>query len=364
MNYHFSGEEETDSPSLIYYKDIIEENIKKIINIAGGAQRLWPHVKSHKTTGFIRMQIESGINRFKCATIAEAEICALSGAEHALLAYPLVGPAIERFPELVKKYIKTDFWASGDDIRQLELLGKTAAAANINSVKTLIDVNMGMNRTGVLPELLEEFYRKAVRIDGLDIKGFHCYDGHLGIKNFDERQKAVISSADKFFEVKKSLEKQGYEIPVIVMGGTPTFPCHVKTPDVFLSPGTIFIQDNGYSLKYPDLDFTPGAAILSRVISHPAKGLFTLDTGNKAIAADPAIRGVIADLPDAKPLFQSEEHWVWSLEETPPPIGTVLYIIPTHICPSSALYQSILVIKNGKRSEIWEVDARNRRINV
>ena len=31
MNYHFSGEEKIDSPSLIYYLDILEDNIGKAI---------------------------------------------------------------------------------------------------------------------------------------------------------------------------------------------------------------------------------------------------------------------------------------------------------------------------------------------
>ena len=365
MDYHFSGEEEIDSPSLVYYQDVIEENIKKAIIFAGDAGRLWPHMKTHKTSDLLKMQIEQGIGRFKCATIAEAELCAISGGTHALVAYPLVGPAIGRFIKLKGKYGSTTFWAIGDDLAQLELLGKAAVSENQAPIDTLIDVNLGMDRTGVLPEKLEEFYLNAVKIEGLVIKGFHCYDGHLTIKDLGERRSAASSSAKDFWKAKESLEKQGCEIPIVVMGGTPTFSCHKGTEGVFLSPGTIFVQDYGYYSKYADLEFTPGAAILSRVVSHPKKGFFTLDTGSKAIATDPADRGVIADLPEAKPVFQSEEHWVWTIKEgAVPPIGKVLYILPTHICPTSALYPGVVVVKNGKRSSYWEVGARNRKISV
>jgi D-serine deaminase-like pyridoxal phosphate-dependent protein len=294
----------------------------------------------------------------------------MAGAPDVLVAYPLVGPAVGRFAKLRNKYTKTAFWAIGDNLAQLELLGKAAAAAPANKtpVSALIDVNPGMDRTGVLPDKLEEFYLAAIRIEGICIKGFHCYDGHLGMKDLEERRAAVSSATEKFWEVKKSLEKQGHDIPVLVMGGTPTFSCHRETAGVFLSPGTFFVQDYGYSSKYPDLAFTPGAAILSRVISHPARGLFTLDTGYKAIASDKAERGVIADLPQAKPVAQSEEHWVWepgggSLSGLPP-VGTVVYIIPAHICPSSALYPGVQVVKNGKLVDYWEVGARNRKITV
>ncbi|MCL2881177.1 MAG: D-TA family PLP-dependent enzyme [Treponema sp.] len=365
MNYHFSGEEELDSPSLIYYEDIIRENINKAIALAGNAEKLWPHMKTHKSSALLKLQIERGISRFKCATIAEAELSAMSGAGDVLVAYPLVGPAIRRFTMLRNKYAGTAFWAMGDNLEQLELLGKAVTSLNQTPVGTLIDVNLGMNRTGVLPDGLGEFYLKAITIGGLCIKGFHCYDGHLGIKDLEQRREAVSTATGKFWEIKKSLEDLGHEIPILIMGGTPTFACHRETEGVFLSPGTFFVQDYGYSSKYPDLAFTPGAAILSRVISHPKEGYFTIDTGCKAIATDPAERGVIADLPQAKPVLQSEEHWVWQLEGASlPPIGTVLYIIPTHICPTSALYPGVPVVKDGKQVDYWEIGARNRKITV
>ena len=365
MNYHFSGEDEIDSPQLIYYADIIEENVNKAIDLAGGPERLWPHIKTHKTSALLKMQINRGIRRFKCATIAEAELCAMTGCAEVMVAYPLVGPAIGRFIRLREKYAGTGFWAIGDDLLQLELLGKTAVAHNAAPVNTLIDVNLGMDRTGVSPDILEDFYLKAVRIEGLSIKGFHGYDGHLGISDLDERRSAVSQAAEKFHQVINSLEKQGHGNPVLVMGGTPTFACHRETEGVFLSPGTFFVQDYNYSSKFPDLDFTPGAAILSRVISHPARDLFTIDTGHKAIASDHSVRGVIAGLPQAKGVLQSEEHWVWRLEkENLPSIGTVLYIIPAHICPTSALYPGVLVVRNGKQSDYWEVGGRNRKITI
>ena len=364
MNYHFSGEEAIDSPSLIYYQDIIEENINKAIGLAGNADRLWPHMKTHKTASLLKMQIERGITRFKCATIAEAELCAMTGAAHVLLAYPLVGPAIERFVKLREKYANTVFWAMGDDIEQLELLGKAVVSQKQSPVYTLVDVNIGMNRTGVLPEKLEVFYHRALKIEGHTIQGLHGYDGHLGITDINERRIAVNKATEVFWEVKKSLEEQGYKVPVLVMGGTPTFPCHNENSDVFLSPGTFFVQDQGYRSKFTDLPFTPGAAILSRVISHPAEGLFTIDTGSKAIATDPGDRGIIVDFPQAKPVLQSEEHWVWKLDGTIPPIRTIVFILPTHICPTSALYSGVLVVKGGAIADYWEIGGRNRKISI
>ena len=67
--YKLQNEEKIFTPALIYYKDLIEENTRQTIQIAGDAGRLWPHVKSHKMKAMIAMQMEMGIRRFKCATL-------------------------------------------------------------------------------------------------------------------------------------------------------------------------------------------------------------------------------------------------------------------------------------------------------
>ena len=78
--YSFEGQEELISPQLVVYPAIIRENLKKMIAHAGGAHRLWPHLKTHKMEAVLRIHMELGISRFKCATIAEAEMAAATGA--------------------------------------------------------------------------------------------------------------------------------------------------------------------------------------------------------------------------------------------------------------------------------------------
>ena len=129
--YSFEGQEELISPQLVVYPAIIRENLKKMIAHAGGAHRLWPHLKTHKMEAVLRIHMELGISRFKCATIAEAEMAAATGATHLILAYPLVGPNIRRFITLVKTFPNTEFFAIGDDTHQITLLGQAAQEAGI-----------------------------------------------------------------------------------------------------------------------------------------------------------------------------------------------------------------------------------------
>ena len=158
-------------------------------------------------------------------------------------------------------------------------------------------------------------------------------------------------------------------VPAIIAGGSPSFPCHAAMTEEFLSPGTCFVQDAGYDAAYPDLKFVPAAAVLTRVVSHPTADTFTVDLGTKAVASDPEpLRAVLADMPWAVPVMQNEEHWVLQVppehKKETPPIGAVLYAIPWHVCPTSALYPSVPVVEDGKVCDWWEVTARNRKITI
>src|SRR6516164_182976 len=102
------------SPSLLVYPDLVRKNLEGMIALAGGAERLRPHVKTHKMAEIIRMAESLGIHKHKCATIAEAEMAAAAGASDVLLAYPLVGPNIKRFAHLVRGYRGTTFRATVD----------------------------------------------------------------------------------------------------------------------------------------------------------------------------------------------------------------------------------------------------------
>jgi len=352
------------SPALIYYKDIILANTRRVIEMAGGPQRLWPHVKSHKAAEMIRLQIGLGITRFKCATIAEAEVTAEAGGGHIILAYPLLGPNISRYLCLAKGFPKTVFYAIGDNFDALALLANEASKTGTN-MNVLIDVDMGMHRTGVPIDSLESLYERVSAMDGLTLKGMHCYDGHCNDSDISRRKAMAEENDRKVLSIRESLLGKGHKCEIMVMGGSPSFPCRAGKEGFYLSPGTIFIGDWGYFKKLPDMAFSPGAAVFTRVVSHQPENTFTLDLGVKGIAADPATdRGIIAGLPEAKPLLHSEEHWVFSLPPgmALPSIGSGQYVIPTHICPTSALYSEIQAAQGGKIVGQWPVSARNRKI--
>src|SRR5690242_20859796 len=103
------------SPSLLIYRDRLQYNLRRMIEIAGGPQRLRPHIKTHKMRRLVELQLELGITRFKCATVSEAAMAAAAGAPDVLLAYQPVGPAANRLAELVAAFPKTKFSTIADD---------------------------------------------------------------------------------------------------------------------------------------------------------------------------------------------------------------------------------------------------------
>lgn len=350
------------SPALLVYPERVEENVRRAVAIAGGPERLWPHVKTHKMADVLAIQRRHGIETFKCATIAEAELTAQSGAREVLLAYPLVGPSVERFVALTRLYPETRFLVLADNQAVLRRMSEVFT----QPTEVLLDLNVGMNRTGVAPgEPATKLYRMLATLPNVIPGGLHAYDGHVTMSEPVERAEAVEAAHAPAFALRDELLAEGLPVPRYIAGGSPTFPIHAKNPTVSCSPGTFVFWDSGYT-PYPDLDFLPAALVLTRVISQPTPTQLCLDLGYKAIASEqPQPRVKLLGLEDAELVGHSEEHLVIETSrasEFPP--GTELYGIPRHVCPTVALYDEALTVIDGKASGRWPILGRRRRLSV
>ena len=364
--YTFAEQDEIISPQLVVYPALIRENIRRMIGLAGGPERLCPHLKTHKMAAVTKMLLSEGISKCKCATIAEAEMATDAGMKTIVLAYPLVGPNIARFLALSAAYPDVVFYAIGDDTGAVEALSEKAQGAGWVA-SLLMDVDMGQHRTGVALDAVVEKYLAWNGLPGIAMSGMHCYDGHRHESDLNERDAEVAKVDPVIDRLKRAIIEAGAECAFLVYGGTPSFPCHQAQTDGFLSPGTCVLHDAGYRDAFPDLSFVPAATVLTRVVSRPSACTFTLDIGVKAIAADPPIpRCEIVGFEDAETVMQNEEHLVLRVPperaDDIPPIGTVLYAIPTHVCPTSALYPQAAAVEDGHLIAWWDVTARNRRI--
>lgn len=365
MDYKIENSEAYVTPALVYYEDVIDRNIQRALKEVGDKSLLWPHVKSHKTLEIVSKLVAQGVTKFKCATISECEMAAMAGAKSILLAYPALGPNLDRFLNIQKAFPNIHWYALFDSMESLNTMSLKASLLNCD-VDYFIDVNVGLNRTGVIANKVIEFVKEALTLSHIRLKGLHCYDGHNGISDPNERLKAIEKLVILENDLVEKIKKLGVDV-FVISGGTPEFPCYRKLSNFFVSPGTLFLQDYGYKNLFKDMGYECAACVMTRVISHPNEENFTLDCGTKAIASDPAIRGVIAGLEDkTETVLQNEEHWVLKMktgfEHLKPKVGEVLYVIPTHVCPTSALYPYALVVKDHKVTGSWQIFARNRKV--
>jgi len=358
------------SPALLFYKDLIRQNLVRAVALAGSPARLRPHVKTHKTREIIRLALEAGVTKHKCATLAEAELLASCGVTDVLLAYPLVGPNCDRMARLAKAYPNCQFSVTADHPLAVEALSR-ALAAEGQTVDVLLDLDVGQHRTGIAPgEAALALYQQIARSPGLRPGGLHVYDGHNHQESFLERQTTALSQLEPVLRLRAGLRARDLPVPRLVLGGTPTFPVYARLdyPGLECAPGTCVLHDHGYGTRFADLaGFTPAALLLTRVISRPTSTRITFDLGYKAVASDPPAgkRLVLLEVPDYEAVLQNEEHLV---VETPAADrfqpGDEVLAVPTHICPTCAMHQRAYVIEGGKLTGTWDIVARDRVLTI
>jgi D-serine deaminase-like pyridoxal phosphate-dependent protein len=358
--------ENVSSPSLILYPARIEANIRKMLTIAGNPDRIRPHIKTHKMPGIVRLMMKYGIYKIKCATIAEAEMAALCGINDILLAIQPVGPNLERFFLLKQKFPETKISCIVDSE---EVIIQIWRMANLKKLEThlWIDINNGMNRTGISPdERALLLYNTILSLPMLQAEGLHVYDGHIHEKEISLRKKICDDAYGKVADLIEKIKSSGVSNVNVIAGGTPTFPIHATREGVETSPGTILLMDYGYSSSYADLNFLHAAILFTRIISKPGKDLICIDLGTKAVASEmPQPRIKITGLEKYEILGHNEEHMVIRTTECEKyKNGDPLYCIPWHICPTVDRYDTVYISEDNNITGTWEVEARKRKISI
>jgi D-serine deaminase-like pyridoxal phosphate-dependent protein len=244
-------------------------------------------------------------------------------------------------------------------------------------VGLFIDVNPGMNRTGVEQDRVETIIEIAHSIEsaGLTFRGLHYYDGHLSKYDLDDREPVAHRGYDRVMGLASALDQAGLPVGEVVTAGTPAFPCTLSYAPFrnapFLhraSPGTIVYNDCTSLAQLPaDYGYRPAAVVVSTVVSHPSGGLLTCDAGHKTVSADAGVPTcAILGRGDLLPLRPSEEHLpVESSAGGPlPALGEALYLVPKHICPTVNNFDHALIVEDNRIVGVERVTARGREAPV
>lgn len=360
--YKFETHDALLTPNLLLYPDLVRENIRMTLKHCK-PENLRPHVKTIKNKELIQMLQEEGVSKFKCATLAEAELLGACKAADVLLAYPMVGGNVVRYLEIIEQYPDTNFQVIVDSISVAEGVHLEAIKQN-RQIQVFIDVNLGMNRTGVSLEEAPELVMQVSMLGSLKIVGLHGYDGHLQDTDVAIRFKQTKEKLDKVLVLYKKLEEVLHCKLKLVLGGSNTFPIYRDYPFIESSPGTFMLWDWGYHTTLKEQEYYHCAAVLgTRVISKPTPTTLCFDLGHKAIAAENSIdkRIHFVDHGDWKALSQSEEHLVVEVPSTDwkaVNVGDFHFAIPYHICPTVAKYPAYQVVCDGKLTGKWTIIPR------
>ncbi len=359
--------EDVLTPALVVYPEIVASNIARTLHLLGGAPDRWrPHIKTAKLAYTLRMLVEQGVRNFKCATTLELLIACYSGVADVLLAYPVVGANARRVLEVAKQFPHVRISTLVENEEQMRQWRGS-------SVNVFVDINPGMNRTGVEQGQTDKVVRlvRAVEAAELQFSGLHYYDGQYG--TFDEPERTVAAHAgyDRLLKLVIAIQDGGMSVPEVITAGTPTLPCSLTYKGFHgagfihrVSPGTIVYCDATSLAQLPaEYGYAPAVLVLTRVVSRPRDGIITCDAGHKAVSVDAGVPTcVVAGHPELTPLAPSEEHLPMELnrETAGPEIGEALYLLPRHVCPTVNNFDSAFLVRDGQIASVEKVTARGR----
>ena len=359
--YKLQNEELLTTPSLLLYPELVKANIQGILHDMD-KQSLRPHIKTIKCKELVRLLMDAGVSKFKCATLTEARLLGEVGALDVIVAYPLVGWQLNRFLQLCEEFPNTTYRLIVDSLAAVEYLNQLMED-KFSLQEVLVDINLGMNRTGVSMDGLFEFVTNCLAFDHIKIWGLHGYDGHIREEDIIVREEVTKGNFERLLALSKSLETAHQLNLHYVFGGTNTFPIYKQYPFVECSPGTFVLWDYGYQSTLPEQDFNIASIVLSRVVSKPTADTICIDLGYKAIASENPLdkRFAVLGKENWTPLSQSEEHLVLQIplqDGRDVAIGEFVYILPYHICPTVAMYPYFQTIEDKEIAARWKIVQR------
>ena len=355
------------TPALLIDRDAVRHNIDTTLRLLDGDANRWrPHVKTAKLGYVMRMMVDAGVRQFKCATSLELLVACQAGARDVLVAYPLIGANAERVRQIAEQHQQVKISVLVENELQAEQWRGAP-------VSLFIDVNPGMNRTGLPEDRIDAILALAQSIVslGLRFRGLHYYDGHLSKYPTPERCTHAHRGYDQLVRIADSLAMIDVEIPEVITAGTPAFPCSLayrrfsEAPFLHrVSPGTVVYCDSTAIAQLPpEYGYLPAAAVATRVVSHPTKGMITCDAGHKTVSADAGVPTcVVLGHPELEPLTPSEEHLPIRITGAGalPAVGEVLYLVPRHVCPTVNNFDDALIVSAGQLAAVESVSARGR----
>lgn len=353
---------ELETPCLCLDLAKFEANVARVSSMISNAGKGWrPHAKCHKSPEIAHYSLRHGAIGVTCAKVSEAEVYAESGISDILIAHLPVGAGrIRRLTEIcgsAKPIITCDHYV------QAQALSAECSRKGV-ICRVLVELNVGMNRTGVRPgrDTLE-LGRGVEQLPGLELTGIMGYEGHvMSITDAAPKRDAIEASLGILSHARDLFRHNGLNCAIVSAGGTGSLQqalrCEALTE---IQAGGAIFGDPYYS-RMPDADgFVPALTLLTTVVSRPAYDRAVLDAGKKAITADHLPPQVHA-WDDAKIVRQNAEHIVLELGPNSRElrIGDQVELIVGYSDLTTMLHDEYLCFRSDCVEAVWPITARGK----
>lgn len=345
--------EDLRTPALAVHLPSVRHNVARVLEAVGDASGWRPHLKTTKLPQIWQLLLDAGVERFKCATTGEmSALLELAPDIDVLLAHHPAPANLARLGELAAARPEARISTLVETVEAVEALPAGVGA--------FVDVNPGMNRTGIPLEDRERIELVTLAC-GDRWRGLHCYEGHIRDGSESSRRERTHVTIDRLLAIDAGLGGA----TELVTSGTPTF-LHalahaplVGTLRGTVSPGTVVLHD-AISERLPEiarLGLRPAAVVIATVVSRPAADMVTLDAGHKSVSADsgdPCC--VILGEERLLPLHPSEEHLpVRVLSGPSPGRGERRLLAPEHVCPTVNLARHAVLLDDDAPPVVVDV---------
>ena len=282
MDSHIGREKAAlDTPVLLVDLDRFETNIRQISSFCQAHATAWrPHSKAHKSSAIAHLLRASGAIGITCAKVREAVVMVDHGVDNILIANQLATPT--KIARLARLQHRARVLATLDTPLLVDLTAE-AARSEGTCIPVLIDVDIGMNRTGIEPgRPCLELAQEILEAPGLSLEGLMGWEGHvLNIAPPEAKKAACYRALDHLMRSRDLLEGSGIPVSIISAGGTGCYNLTAAYPGIteIQAGGGIFMDARYRDAFFID-DLQPALTILATVTSrHP--GHVVVDAGSK-----------------------------------------------------------------------------------
>jgi D-serine deaminase-like pyridoxal phosphate-dependent protein len=204
--YALSDTDRVLTPALLIYPALVDANIETTLRMLGSDPNRWrPHIKTAKLAFVVRRYLDYGIRNLKCSTTLELLTACECGAADVLLAFAVVGANAKRTLDIAAAFPRTRISVLIENADQ-------ARAWRDTPIGVFIDVNPGMNRTGISQERTDEILSFARELNH-QFRGLHYYDGHAAGFAPAEREARVYAGYDRLLEIARALPSPAVLFP-------------------------------------------------------------------------------------------------------------------------------------------------------